>query len=177
MNINPEDDSWSVVLKKSRTKKGKNFTCIMGLHLYILFASNLPTQLGCSVVLSLVIIFCGAQWEWLLGGVMERVSSCHECYSSTFICWSLICCQERCQPKTSCGLNELLSGRQSALTYLLFTPQLWEGIRYLLCTQNTVELYKSNVVRTQWIYCAFTDWLCVYICVEMQAVGLKRGGR
>lgn len=48
---------------------------------------------------------------------------------------------------------------------LLFTTQLWEGIRYLLCTHSTVELYKSNVVKTQWIYCAFADWLlCAYLC-------------
>lgn len=48
------------------------FICIQPAH---------TVGLLCS--LPLVIIFCEAQWDWLLGGVMERVSCCHQCYSST----------------------------------------------------------------------------------------------
>jgi len=47
------------------------FICIQPAHTVGLLHSLL-----------LFIIFCEAQWEWLLGGVMERVSCCHQCYSS-----------------------------------------------------------------------------------------------
>lgn len=81
-------------------------------------------------------------------------------------CWNLICCQERCQPKTSCGLNELLWGRQSALYLFLCCLFLSYGKGLdIYCAHSTVELYKSNAVRTQWNYCAFADWLlCAYLC-------------
>lgn len=118
-----------------------------------------------------------AQGEWLHGGAMERVNCCHQCYSSTLHQLLKFGMLSRCQPKTSCGINELLWGRQSTLTYFVVYSSVMERIRYVLCIWNTVEIYRSNIVWTQQIYCAFADWLLHAYLVEMQAVGFKTGGR
>lgn len=58
---------------------------------------------------------------------------------------------------------------------LLFSPQLWEGISYLLCTHSAVELYKSLLSGFSEFIVHLQIDCCVHICVEMQALGLKPG--
>lgn len=160
----------SEVLKKVK-RKGNGSTCVMVLHLQNWFGSNMSTRLHCFVVCLQLSPMkhnrnrngYGEEW-WR--GLTGPTSIIHvPCIS----CWNLVCCQDASQKLAVRWMNELLRGKQSTVTYFFVYSSVMGRIRYLLCTWNTVKIYKSNIVWTQWIYCAFADCLLHVYFVEMQA--------
>lgn len=108
------------------------------LHLYhgaspaefICFPPAHAVGLLCS--LPLVIIFCEAQWEWLLGGMMEKGLAAATTVLLIYLAsvaevWYVV--KEDVSQNLSVGwMNYFEEGSLLLPISLLFTPQLWEGI-------------------------------------------------